>query len=139
MKTVYLNRQFLLAQCRSTSFTYTQTQPRFGGEKKNKTQNILVILFQKICSISCKIEEKEDLLEWKPHSQRLSGGVSYLGGHDAEAHAIVLLQSYRDNLWLLPHWLKRETDRKGNLIEQRGFFKQPLRNSATVWCLAYSL
>lgn len=42
------------------------------------------------------------------HSWRLSGAVSYLGGHDAETHAIVLLQSYRDNLWLLPHWLKRE-------------------------------
>lgn len=48
----------------------------------------------------------------KPHSQRLYGGVSYLGGHDAEAHAIVLLQSYRDDLWLLPHWLKREQQKR---------------------------
>lgn len=42
------------------------------------------------------------------NSQRRPGGVSYLGGNDAEAHAIVLLQSYRDNLRLLPHWLERE-------------------------------
>lgn len=91
---------------------YTDPAMIWGRKKQNKTQNILVILFQKICSISCKIVEKEDLLELKPHSQRLSGGVSYLGGHNAEAHAIVLLQSYRDNLWLLPHWLKRDRQKR---------------------------
>lgn len=54
-------------------------------------------------------------LHIRAHTHLLSDGISYLGGHDAEAHAIVLLQGYRDNLRLFPHWLKREMDRKDNL------------------------
>lgn len=59
-----------------------------------------------------------------------AGAASYLGSHDAEAHAVVLLQGYRDNLWLLPHWLE-ERDRRRLETEQRGV--------ATVWCTAVEM
>ena len=63
------------------------------------------------------------------HTYTIPGGHSYLGSHNAEAHAIVLLQGYRDNLWLLPHWLKWEMDRK----ERMWLKMKPL------WCVFSSL
>lgn len=47
--------------------------------------------------------------------------LSYLGSHNAESHAIVLLQGHRDNFRLLPHWLEtRETDSSEGDERERG-------------------
>lgn len=112
---VRLNSENRLFEQAAVSFSVAphsriQTQPRFRGEKPPKHSCYFIS------------ENMQSLLlnrgKRRPAgSESHSGGVSYLGGHDAEAHAIVLLQSYRDNLWLLPHWLKRERDRKTNLTE----------------------
>lgn len=62
---------------------------------------------------SCRINHTmfQKIHSFKSGGRKPAGGVSYLGSHDAEAHAVVLLQGYRDNLWILPHWLKeRETE-----------------------------
>lgn len=67
--------------------------------------------FQIDLRFSCSL----DLTLYTKHTQTFPGGISYLGSHDAEAHAFVLLQGYCDNLRIFPHWLKREIDRKDKL------------------------